>query len=66
MGTKYKYSEYFSYIYDIRVNVIPQDLLKEFKAEATMSGQPRLLLTAAVAAGQSTVDAAYDVPAMAE
>lgn len=42
-----------------------QDLLTAFEAEAADSGRPRLLLTAAVAAGKSTVDPAYDIPAMA-
>ena len=33
-----------------------------FEEEASRTGQPRLLLTAAVAAGKSTVDSAYDIP----
>jgi len=37
-----------------------QDLAEEFGRRS-----PRLLLTAAVAAGKGTVDNAYDIPAMA-
>ena len=39
-------------------------LRKEFEAEAQRSGKPRLLLSAATAAGKSKIDSAYDIPAM--
>ena len=34
---------------------------KEFEADATRTGKERLLLTAAVGAGQATIDTAYEV-----
>ncbi|XP_053406596.1 probable chitinase 10 [Mercenaria mercenaria] len=42
-----------------------KDLSNEFDRDATESYQPRLLLTAAVAAGKSNIDPAYDIPQMA-
>jgi len=36
-----------------------------FENESIKTGQPRLLLTAAVAAGKKKVDVAYDVPVLA-
>ena len=41
-----------------------QDLRKGFEAEAAASGRETLLLTAAVAAGYSTVSNGYDIPAL--
>ncbi|XP_068718578.1 chitinase-3-like protein 1 [Montipora capricornis] len=45
--------------------VLCQELLTAFKKEAARSGKPRLLLTAAVAAGQSTIEKAYEVSQLA-
>lgn len=39
-------------------------LRKEYEADATRTGKERLLLTAAVGAGQATVDTAYEVDKM--
>ena len=44
-----------------RFTVLCQELLAAFKAEAQRTGRPRLQLTAAVAAGQVTIDAAYEI-----
>ena len=44
-----------------RFTVLCQELLNAFKAEAAETGRPRLLLTAAVAAGYKTIDKAYEV-----
>lgn len=43
-----------------------QELRKEFDHEAITTGKPRLLLTAAVAAGKETIDTAYDIPAISQ
>lgn len=39
-----------------------KELREAFETEGAKTGRPVLLLTAAVAAGQATIDAAYDVP----
>lgn len=44
-----------------RFSVLVEELLDAFKAEAAQTGRPRLLLTAAVAAGYATIDKAYEV-----
>ena len=43
-----------------------KELKAAFDDEATSTGQPRLLLTAAVGAGKSTVDSAYEVQQISE
>ncbi|VDO51030.1 unnamed protein product [Haemonchus placei] len=42
------------------------ELSEACAAEATSSQKPRLLVTAAVSAGEITIDAGYDVPAIAD
>merc|ERR1712165_428337 len=59
---------------DVTGNAVPEDfanyirllsiLQEEFEAEAAQSGLPKLILTAAVGIGYSTVETAYDIPAM--
>ncbi|KAG5835442.1 hypothetical protein ANANG_G00244050 [Anguilla anguilla] len=39
----------------------PQELLGAYKAESRASGRPRLMVTAAVAAGKRIIDAGYEV-----
>ena len=39
---------------------------KAFEDEGIRTGRPRLLLTAAVGAGKSTIDSAYEVKKIAE
>lgn len=43
-----------------------EEAREAFTAEATSTGSERLLLTAAVGVGKSTVDAAYDIPGMSK
>merc|ERR1712031_71988 len=45
-----------------RFALLCEELKVAFDQEAARTGNDRLLLTAAVAAGQSTVDTAYDIP----
>ena len=45
-----------------RFSLLCEELRAGYEAEAVATGQERLLVTAAVAAGQSTVDSAYDIP----
>jgi len=42
-----------------------QELYMAFSREATQSGKPRLLLTAAVAAGKDKIDPGYEVKELA-
>ena len=44
-----------------RFTVLCKKLFEGFKRESAASGKPRLLLTAAVAAGKSTIDKAYEM-----
>ncbi|XP_072336037.1 acidic mammalian chitinase-like [Scyliorhinus torazame] len=44
-----------------RFTTLAKELQEAFRAEAQSSGQARLLLTAAVAAGKDTIDAGYEV-----
>ncbi|XP_072305201.1 acidic mammalian chitinase-like [Eucyclogobius newberryi] len=44
-----------------RFTVLCQELIAAFEKEATETGQPRLLLTAAVAAGKGTIDNGYEI-----
>ncbi|KAL8588978.1 hypothetical protein ACOMHN_065760 [Nucella lapillus] len=45
-----------------RFTYLIRELKQAFDSEAARAGQPRLLLTAAVAAGKDNIDTAYDVP----
>ena len=47
------------------INCRSQEMRDQFDEEAEETGQPALLLTAAVAAGKSKIDAGYDVRAIA-
>ncbi|KAK3739100.1 hypothetical protein QZH41_018244 [Actinostola sp. cb2023] len=49
-----------------KFTVLCQELMDAFKREAAESGKPRLLLTAAVAAGKATIDKAYEVAKIAK
>lgn len=48
-----------------RFTVLCHELLTVFKKESVQTGNPRLLLTAAVAAGRATIDKAYEVSKLA-
>ncbi|XP_041945343.1 acidic mammalian chitinase-like isoform X2 [Alosa sapidissima] len=41
---------------------LTQEMLYAFEAEGVRTSRPRLMLTAAVSAGKSTIDAAYQIP----
>lgn len=43
-----------------------QELLQAFEAEGTSTGQPRLMISAAVSAGKGTIDAGYEVSEMSK
>ena len=45
-----------------RFSLLCEELKAAFEQEAQLTGNEQMLLTAAVAAGKSTVDSAYDVP----
>ncbi|XP_063070826.1 acidic mammalian chitinase-like isoform X2 [Engraulis encrasicolus] len=44
--------------------VLVQELLTAFEAEGTKTNRPRLMVTAAVAAGKGTIDTGYEIPAL--
>ncbi|XP_067913695.1 chitinase-3-like protein 1 [Heterodontus francisci] len=44
-----------------RFTLLVKEMLEAFKTEAQSTGKSRLLLTAAVAAGKETIDAAYEI-----
>ncbi|XP_043572510.1 acidic mammalian chitinase-like isoform X1 [Chiloscyllium plagiosum] len=46
--------------------VLTQELLAAFEAEGKSTGRPRLLISAAVAAGRSTIEAAYEIPQLGQ
>lgn len=48
-----------------RFTILCQELLAAFKEESAERGMPRLLLTAAVAAGHSTINKAYEISKLA-
>ena len=45
---------------------IQQEMRAAFENEAQQSNRPRLLMTAAVSAGMSTIESAYQVPRLAQ
>ena len=49
-----------------RFTVLCQELLAAFEDESAETGEPRLMLTAAVAAGQPVIDTAYEVDNLSE
>ncbi|PVD37775.1 hypothetical protein C0Q70_00376 [Pomacea canaliculata] len=47
-----------------RFVLLLEEVMSTFEREGQTTGRPRLLLTAAVAAGKDIIDAAYDIPAI--
>lgn len=50
----------FPWLYD------KQELLEAYQADGTATGQPRLMISAAVAAGKGTIDAGYEIAEIAK
>ena len=48
-----------------RFTTLCEEMLAAFEEESEQKGQPRLMLTAAVAAGKDTIDTAYEVDKLA-
>ena len=48
-----------------RFTTLCEEMLAAFEEESKKTGQPRLMLTAAVAAGKDTIDSAYEVDKLA-
>uniref|UniRef100_A0A8C5CJK1 Acidic mammalian chitinase n=1 Tax=Gadus morhua TaxID=8049 RepID=A0A8C5CJK1_GADMO len=44
-----------------RFTLLCKELMEAYEAEATATGRPRLMLTAAVAAGKDTIDGGYEI-----
>ncbi|KAK9954432.1 hypothetical protein ABG768_016499 [Culter alburnus] len=49
-----------------RFTLLCKELLEAYTAEGAATGRPRLMLTAAVAAGKGTIDAAYEIAEIAK
>ncbi|XP_053542057.1 acidic mammalian chitinase isoform X1 [Ictalurus punctatus] len=49
-----------------RFTLLCKELLDAYVAESRATGRPRLMVTAAVAAGKSTIDAAYEIPQISQ
>ncbi|XP_068453189.1 acidic mammalian chitinase-like [Clinocottus analis] len=49
-----------------RFTLLCKELLEAYTAEGTATGRPRLMLSAAVAAGKGIIDAGYDIAEMAK
>ncbi|XP_051516808.1 acidic mammalian chitinase-like [Myxocyprinus asiaticus] len=49
-----------------RFTLLCKELLEAYKAESDATGCPRLMLTAAVAAGKETIDTAYEIAEIAK
>ncbi|KAM3618531.1 uncharacterized protein V6R79_021341 [Siganus canaliculatus] len=49
-----------------RFTLLCKELLAGYEAEGKATGRPRLMISAAVAAGKGTVDAGYEIPEMAK
>jgi hypothetical protein len=46
--------------------LLPQEMRAAFEAEAKKTSRARLLLSAAVAAGQGNIETAYEIPALGQ
>ncbi|RXN11275.1 acidic mammalian chitinase-like protein [Labeo rohita] len=49
-----------------RFTLLCKELLEAYEAESVATGRPRLMLTAAVAAGKGTIDAGYEIAEIAK
>uniref|UniRef100_A0A3Q1JGK0 chitinase n=2 Tax=Anabas testudineus TaxID=64144 RepID=A0A3Q1JGK0_ANATE len=49
-----------------RFTVLCKELLEAYEAEGKATGKPRLIISAAVAAGKGTIDAGYEIAEMAK
>ncbi|XP_070694938.1 acidic mammalian chitinase-like isoform X2 [Pempheris klunzingeri] len=49
-----------------RFTVLCKELLEAYQAEGTQTGQPRLMISAAVAAGKGTIDVGYEIAEIAK
>ncbi|XP_066526387.1 acidic mammalian chitinase-like [Hoplias malabaricus] len=49
-----------------RFTLLCKELLEAYEAEGNATGKPRLMLTAAVAAGKGTIDTGYEIAEMAK
>ncbi|XP_073678761.1 acidic mammalian chitinase-like [Garra rufa] len=49
-----------------RFTLLFKELLEAYQAESVATGRPRLMLTAAVAAGKGTIDAGYEIAEIAK
>ncbi|XP_040916321.1 chitotriosidase-1-like [Toxotes jaculatrix] len=49
-----------------RFTVLCKELLEAYEAEGTETGKPRLIISAAVAAGKGTIDAGYEIAEIAK